>query len=549
MNICRTPNSHWLLLVVLPALFGGSGSAFSAARTWDGGGTNNFWATPANWAGDVAPVAGDDLIFPSGVARLSCSNNFPAGTIFNPITLGGGGYYLQGSSLVLNAGVLATNGAGVNQISFSLQLGANQTFSNAAANVLYFSSQTIDLNGHDLTLGTVSGGEMAQLPGCSIVGAGGLIKTGAGYLYLGSEGSNTYSGSTEIRNGTLFVQGAQAFGSTNVGTTVSVGALLEVAGTFTFPEPVVLYGEVRIGGTSFGTNVWTGPITLMTNNVMITVSPAARADFNGAISGPGGLTRVGSGVLVLNATNTYTGVTTNHFGGWLLINGRQPQSPVVLWGGTNGGTGVVGNITALGPLFRALNPGANAGVLTCSNLTLRAGPGSTTLAVELNGLTPGSGYDQLKVFGTVALTNATLSVALGFSPAAGDTFVIIDNDGVEPIAGTIIGLSEGSLHNIAGQPFRISYVGGDGNDLTLTRHAPPAVTIQSFMLAANGFSSFAVTNALVGYAYTIQAATNLNSPVVWSNLAAALPNFSGNIFFTDTNAPLFPSRFYRIRLP
>src|SRR4051812_23079564 len=27
--------------------------------TWDGGGTNDFWSTGANWVGDVAPTAAD----------------------------------------------------------------------------------------------------------------------------------------------------------------------------------------------------------------------------------------------------------------------------------------------------------------------------------------------------------------------------------------------------------------------------------------------------------------------------------------------------------
>src|SRR5262249_24637762 len=34
--------------------------------TWDGGGADNNWSTAANWVGDVAPHAGDDLVFPSG---------------------------------------------------------------------------------------------------------------------------------------------------------------------------------------------------------------------------------------------------------------------------------------------------------------------------------------------------------------------------------------------------------------------------------------------------------------------------------------------------
>ena len=53
-----------------------------ALATWDGGGADNHWTTAANWAGDVAPQPGDDLVFPSGVAQLANVNDFAAGKCF-----------------------------------------------------------------------------------------------------------------------------------------------------------------------------------------------------------------------------------------------------------------------------------------------------------------------------------------------------------------------------------------------------------------------------------------------------------------------------------
>jgi hypothetical protein len=39
-------------------------TAAAATRTWDGGSLlNNNWQTLENWEGDVAPMAGDDLVF------------------------------------------------------------------------------------------------------------------------------------------------------------------------------------------------------------------------------------------------------------------------------------------------------------------------------------------------------------------------------------------------------------------------------------------------------------------------------------------------------
>src|SRR5262245_4120933 len=74
--------------------------------TWDGGSANSSnWSDRFNWQGDVAPVGGEDLVFPSGAARQTNSNNFPSGTPFHSITFSGFGYTISGGSFnVLNLG-------------------------------------------------------------------------------------------------------------------------------------------------------------------------------------------------------------------------------------------------------------------------------------------------------------------------------------------------------------------------------------------------------------------------------------------------------------
>ncbi|MBN2578525.1 MAG: hypothetical protein JXB10_05990 [Pirellulales bacterium] len=67
-----------------------------AVRTWDGGGTDSNWTTAANWVGNAAPQPGDDLIFPSDAAKLTSVNNYPAGTVFGKIIIGGSGYQIEG---------------------------------------------------------------------------------------------------------------------------------------------------------------------------------------------------------------------------------------------------------------------------------------------------------------------------------------------------------------------------------------------------------------------------------------------------------------------
>ena len=73
--------------------------ATHTTHNWDGGGENNLWTTAANWAGDLAPSPGDNLIFPAGVARLDNVNDFPTGTLFGSIAISGDFYQFQNNSI------------------------------------------------------------------------------------------------------------------------------------------------------------------------------------------------------------------------------------------------------------------------------------------------------------------------------------------------------------------------------------------------------------------------------------------------------------------
>jgi fibronectin-binding autotransporter adhesin len=91
--------------------------------------------------------------------------------------------------------------------------------------------------------------------------------------------------------------------------------------------------------------------------------------------------------------------------------------------------------------------------------------------VTLNGTTAGTGYDQLSVTGTVNLAGATLNVNLAFTPALGSAFMLIQNDGTDAVVGTFAGLPQGTTLSLSGMTFQISYMGGTGNDVVLTRIA------------------------------------------------------------------------------
>src|SRR5204863_6568190 len=102
-----------------------------AVATWDGGGADNRWTTAANWAGDVAPQPGDDLVFPAGTARLINVNDFPVGTAFGSLKIIGPTHRLTGNGIALVAGLsvegAATPGPGnTPEIGLPLTLTADQ---------------------------------------------------------------------------------------------------------------------------------------------------------------------------------------------------------------------------------------------------------------------------------------------------------------------------------------------------------------------------------------------------------------------------------------
>ena len=283
-------------------------------------------------------------------------------------------------------------------------------------------------------------------------------------------------------------------------------------------------------------------LNLNGKDLTFNVAPLSEARSQGVISGPGGLSKTNSGTLLLSANNTYTGDTTLD-GGTLQVNGLQPASPVILKAGTLKGLGTVGTLTAVGnggPGSIVLSPGAISGILTCSNVALNA---STAFTVELNG---GNDYDQLNVNGSVTLNGAALSLSLGFIPAFGTSFTIINNDGEDAVSGTFSGLPQGALFTAGNTVFRITYAGGDGNDVAVSRvNLPPQFTSIT-KLGDNTVQLYGAGSS--NLAYAIQANSNLKT-TNWLSIGNAQANGSGQFSFIDTNASQFPVRFYRAVSP
>ncbi len=412
---------------------------------WDGGDVDDsLWSSPDNWVGDVAPSAGGSLVFPAGASRLTNINDFASNTNFTNITIASAGYDILGNTLDLDGSIAAAYGSGTSSIGLAIHLEA---------------TQTIDVGG---------GGELT-LDGV-LSGSFGVTKAGEGRLILSS--TNSYTGNTTASSGFLRATSDNAFGDAATSTSVFVqsGASLELSGGITLPAtktldisglPVSNFSKVI---NLSGDNTIQGDIGITGgNNVAFDAASGTTLAVAGAISGSRDFDKNGTGTLILSGTNTHTG-NVNVGDGTLIVNGSLVTSNQVFVDGRLGGSGTVSQVVISD--IGTLAPGNSPGIINTGNLSFSSS--GATYSVELNGTTVGTQYDQTNVTGTVTLNGATLSISLGYAPAVGDSYTLINNDGSDAISGTFNGLAEGSTITIGAAVFQISYVGGTGNDVVLT---------------------------------------------------------------------------------
>lgn len=523
-----------LLLSVSSLFVLAAPQAFAAMRTWDGGGGDNNLSTAANWSGDVAPSAGDDLVFPANIADVDLTNDYTAATSFNSITFSGTAtqntaYSIDGNSMTLVAGIThsmtGSFSTGVT-IDMPLILNGTQTFDSGSSYI--FINGTLNLGSSALTVTTSGSMNIVGV----ISGTGSITKSGTGDVVL--RGVNLYSGTTTVSTGTLVIDNESALGTAVGGTTVASGASLYIykaTGDMTIAEPLTLsgsgsgaYSGVVSLGVSYGMGgggatppfpltTFSGAITLQSNTML---SAGARdGKITGAITGNYTIGVLGSSLgsfeiassangsatpnQALEAPVTETKYESDTPSTSISVNNNETAIVTGTYGavnvglgGTLKGTGTVGTLYVYGKVSPGLSPGC---LTTTGDLTFITG---STYDFEIAGTTACTQYDQLKVTGAVTL-DGTLNTLLinGFKPKAGQKYVLISNDGADPISGTFTGLAQGAKVTVGAYEFTISYTGGDGNDveLTVTAGAPdtgfnllmnnPFVTM-SVMLGAAG---------------------------------------------------------------
>lgn len=291
-----------------------------------------------------------------------------------------------------------------------------------------------------------------------IVGPGRFGMGGDGTFTINSSNNNFLGpvvwGATGLATSTLVLGGTNSL-PTTVNLNIPAGALLNVNGhTQTIAS---LFGSGNINLGSGGT---------------LTIAQGPSSSYNGAFSGTGTLIHSGA-QLTLTGASTYSGTYSNLSGITSLVGGTLPV-PYTQTGGDLGvaSGGTIGAVTISTGQFR---PGlGGTGIANTGSLTMAP---FTNYLQSINSPSP-TLFSNVHVTGTVSLGGAAFSLSgTGVGVVAGTTFTIIDNDGVDPVAGTFAGLPEGAI--IAGGPggfsYVITYTGGTGNDVVLTAVAPNGV--------------------------------------------------------------------------
>ncbi len=320
----------------------------------------------------------------AGVLKLNNLSAIPFGTGKGNVSLTGA-LDLNGNSITING----LSGAG--------------GISSGVAGALTLSIGENNANGLSYT-GVISNGS----------GTVSLVKIGTGTQTLG--GSNTYTGTTIIKNGTL------ALGSGNnrlpVATTLTLGdATTNTSGILSLSGRSQTVAGLATAGTGTGNHIVNGSGTAVT----LTYDSSANSTFDGILGGPNSnennfaLAKNGTGTLTLSGNNTFTnGVTINTGGVLQLAN--------------------AGAINATGTNTVTFGSGATAAT------KLQLNGNSVTIAGLQTNTTAGSPIVENGASGTATLTinnSATYTYASAINDgAAGVLALVKSGTGTQTLTGT-----------------------------------------------------------------------------------------------------------------
>lgn len=521
---------------------GFSGVAHAAVQTctWTGTGGDTKFSTAANWSncGGGAPLAGDIIRFnqlqSSRVALVNDLNVNLGGLVTAAVdgaTLNSA-YSVDKLAFVAGATVSVEKGT-----TCTARIVTVEPTDVTAAGDLTIQKESLGWSAYKavvsgkLTITSIYGGAISSFSAGSsansvtVASPLGL----AGYTTAttcGQGGAGSGSGgpaTNDLNNmtyGSLTVENGASAGLVNYSTPITFGGGSGTANPIVnfFPDT-----DPNTYAAITSNRTWSSPVTLL-SNTDVYVGDSTSVNFTGTLTGAGkSLTKTAAstGTFTINASSNTSGtpsgaqtnpVKTTQLDGTTtdyvtvvpnetaVLNGQR-QGASVLSGGTLKGTG-----TLTGSLWVSngghVAPGNSPGCLSVDTLNIQG-----EYQFELGGADPCSGYDQIKVtnktatYSTVTLDQNGVSTSVlttsrysGYTPKQGQTFTIIDNQGTQAVLGVFTNLPEGATFTQNGVVFKITYKGGDGNDVVLTVQNQPTAPDTGFaLISANPLVTLGAT--------------------------------------------------------
>jgi fibronectin-binding autotransporter adhesin len=377
-----------------------------------------------------------------GSQTFSGANNYGGTT-----TIGGGTLTLGASNALPNGGTVALTGGTLSLAGNSQTVGGISGTSN------------INLGGGAITINFSTGVYSGVISGTG----GSVTKVSTGQLTL--SGASTYTGGTNINDGTVQISGS----ADRLPTT---GAVAMNGGTLDLNNL-----NQTVGGVS-------GSSSILLGSGVLTISPASGSStYTGVIAGSGSVNKLGFGSQTFSGANSYTGTTTINGGSLLLgaTNALPTAGTLAMTGGTlvlNGNNQTVGTLTGTS----SINLGANTLTFSSSSGTYTgviSGAGGNIVKQSTGVATFGGGSTYTGVTtitggGTLAvatLANGGASSGIGASTNANANLVL--NNGVLRFVGASTNTSNrGYTLGAGGGGFDASGVGAATLTLSGSMSAP-----------------------------------------------------------------------------
>jgi autotransporter-associated beta strand protein/T5SS/PEP-CTERM-associated repeat protein len=535
--------------------FGSSGNAILTSGTWinsnnlvvgtDGSATLAISGNAVlEIGGTLSRGAGGTIDLAAG-GTLQIGRGGATGTLATNLTNNGSLIFNRATDSIYSgsingAGMLSKNGSG------TLTLTGNNTYTGDTA----INSGVLEIgaggrlgggsySGNITNSGTLthSGNDNQTLSG-TISGSGGFVKSGSSSLTL--SGSNSYSGNTTLNDGRINIDNNSALGS---GTFIINGGSIDstTPGITLNNNPQLWNSDFSFIGSN-NLNLGNGSVSLNASRTL-TVA-ASNLTVGGPISGPSfGLTKNGSGTLILSGSNSYSGDTSIN-NGILSIgvsNSIAASSNLIVSGGTfdlhdfNQALGSIsgsGNIT-LGSGTLTTSSSSNSsfsGTISGSGGFVKSGSSSLTLS----GSNSYSGATTINA-GTLAVNGSIASSALTI--ANGGTLA-----GSGTVGNTIISsggrIAPGNSPGIL-DTGDLTLEGGGGYNWEITSVSGTPGTDWDLIRAGGGAGNATVT-ATPGSKFTVFV---LGNPTGWNPSTSYLWNiidwgtvtgFDANAFAVDT---------------